>query len=221
MALEIVAVQLGPMDNNSYLIADQPTGQAAVIDPSFESELILREVERRGWTLSAIWLTHAHFDHIAGVKILRDAAAPAQANPIQVGPLPLRVGLHPLDLPLWQEAGGARGFGLQMETGPDPEISFAHGQTLSLGSSTLEIRHTPGHTAGHVVLYSPHDSTVFCGDLIFYRGVGRTDLPGGDHAALLRSIREQILPLPPHTRLLSGHGPETTVGEEAAENPFL
>ena len=210
MALEIITLQLGPMDNNSYLIADRHTKQAVAIDPSFESERILREADQRGWTLTAVWLTHAHFDHIAGVKTVSEAFKPS-----------LPVGLHPQDLPLWQQAGGARNFGIAIETGPNPEVTFAHGQTLSLGESTLEVCHTPGHTPGQVVLYSAQDGVVLCGDLIFYRGVGRTDLPGGDHGALLRSIREQILPLPPQTRLLSGHGPETTVEEEAAENPFL
>ena len=210
MALEIITLQLGPMDNNSYLIADRQTKQAVAVDPSFESDRILQAAEQRGWTLTAVWLTHAHFDHIAGVKTVSEAYTP-----------PLPVGLHPQDLPLWQQAGGARNFGIAIETGPNPEISFAHGQTLHLGESTLEVRHTPGHTPGHVVLYSPEDGVVLCGDLVFYRGVGRTDLPGGDHGTLLRSIREQILPLPPQTRLLSGHGPETTVEEEAAENPFL
>lgn len=211
MALEIVTLQLGPMDNNTYLIADRETGQAVVIDPSFDSEQAVQEANQRGWTLNAVWLTHAHFDHIAGVKAVVESSDP-----------PLPVGLHPLDLPLWQQAGGARMFGLEnIETGSDPQITFAHGQMLQLGSSTVEIRHTPGHTRGHVVLYSPEDAVVFCGDVIFFRGIGRTDLPGGDHATLIRSIREQILPLPAHTRLLSGHGPETTVGEEAAENPFL
>jgi glyoxylase-like metal-dependent hydrolase (beta-lactamase superfamily II) len=210
MALEIINLQLGPMDNNSYLIADRQTKEAVVIDPSFESEQVLQEAQQRGWTLTAVWLTHAHFDHIAGVKTVSEATNP-----------PLPVGLHPLDLPLWRQAGGARNFGIQLETGPDPQISFAHGQMLKLGGSTLEVRHTPGHTPGHIVLYSVEDGTVFCGDLIFYRGVGRTDLPGGDHSTLMRSIREQILPLPPNTRLLSGHGPKTTVEEEAVENPFL
>lgn len=210
MALEIIHLQLGPMDNNSYLIADRQTKEAVVIDPSFGSERVVQEAQLRGWILTAVWLTHAHFDHIAGVKTVSEAANP-----------PLPVGLHPLDLPLWKQAGGAKNFGIQLEPGPNPQISFAHEQMLKLGGSALEVRHTPGHTLGHVVLYSAEAGTVFCGDLIFYHSIGRTDLPGGDHITLLRSIREQILPLPPKTRLLSGHGPETTVEEESFENPFL
>jgi glyoxylase-like metal-dependent hydrolase (beta-lactamase superfamily II) len=210
MALEILSLQLGPMENNTYVAADVSSGQAVVIDPSFDSEVILPEIEQRGWSLSAIWLTHAHFDHIAGVKALLSASSPPPA-----------VGLHPADLPLWQQGGGARIFGLEIELGPEPSLSFVDGSTLQLGDNSFEVRHTPGHTTGHVVFYCAQEAVVFCGDLIFYHGVGRTDLPGGDHRTLLRSIREQILTLPPATRLLSGHGPETTVAEEQAANPFL
>lgn len=211
MAFEIITMQLGPMENNTYLIADRQTGQAVAIDPSFDSENLPREAARRGWTLTAVWLTHAHFDHIAGVKTVAESADPH-----------LPVGLHPLDLPLWQHAGGARLFGLNnIETGSDPQIAFAHGQILRLGGSKIEVRHAPGHTPGHVVFYSAEDGVTFAGDVIFFRGVGRTDLPGGDHHTLIQSIRDQILSLPAHTRLLCGHGPETTVGDETAENPFL
>lgn len=210
MPLHIVTLSLGPMENNTYLAADAETGQAVVIDPSFESEAVLQEARRRNWTLTQIWLTHAHFDHIAGVKILAET-----------GQQPLRVGLHPADLPLWEQGGGARFFGMRIDPGPRPSLAFEHEQELRLGKQAFQVLHTPGHTPGHVVFYAPDSSVVFCGDLIFYRGVGRTDLPGGDPSALLHSIYTHILPLPPPTRLLSGHGPETTVEEERMENPFL
>lgn len=210
MALEIITLLLGPMGNNTYLIADTETRLAAVIDPSFESEKVLSRLKERGWTLTAIWLTHAHFDHIAGVKLLSETTSPA-----------LPVGLHHADLPLWKQNGGARTFGLEIDPGPQPSLSFEDGKTLRLGKQSLEIRHAPGHTPGHVILYSAEADAAFCGDVIFYHGIGRTDLPGGSHALLLDSIRQRVLSLPPNTRLLSGHGPETTVAEEMAENPFL
>jgi len=210
MTLKILTLQLGPMENNTYLVADEQTGKAVVIDPSFDSDIVLTEAKKHGWSLEGIWLTHAHFDHIAGVKSLVDSSS---------NPLP--VGLHPEDLALWQQGGGARTFGLHVDPGPAPEILFSDKQQLQLGESTLQVRHTPGHTAGHVIFYAAADTTVFCGDVIFYHGVGRTDLPGGNHSLLLQSIRDCILNLPGQTRLLSGHGPETTVEEEAAENPFL
>ena len=98
---------------------------------------------------------------------------------------------------------------------------LAHRQSLTIGEILVEVRHTPGHTPGHVVFYAPSAGVVFCGDLIFYGSVGRTDLPGGNHRQLIESIQAQILSLPPQTRLFSGHGPETTVGDEIANNPFL
>src|SRR5512146_528153 len=116
MALEILSLQLGPMENNSYLAADSETGQAVVIDPSFESDVILEKARQLGWQISAIWLTHAHFDHIAGIQILCDAIQPAPP-----------VGLHPDDLDLWRQGGGARIFGLLVEPGPEPTLHFSHG----------------------------------------------------------------------------------------------
>jgi hydroxyacylglutathione hydrolase len=92
---------------------------------------------------------------------------------------------------------------------------------LQAGGYSFEVRHTPGHTPGHVVFYCAPEKLVFCGDVIFMSGIGRTDLPGGSYPALLNSIQQQILTLPDATRLLSGHGPETTVGQERLENPFL
>ncbi len=209
MLLEILTLPLGPMENNTYLVADPQTGDAVVIDPSFDSQAVLDRAAARGWTLRAVWLTHAHFDHIAGVHTVAGAFQPN-----------LPIGLHPADLPLLRQNGGARLFGLQIEPVPTPTLHFEHGQFLSLGQQTagaspIEVRHTPGHTPGHVVFYSADTGVVFCGDLIFYHGVGRTDLPGGDYSALLQSIHTQIYTLPPSTRLLSGHGPETTMEEES------
>ncbi len=210
MTLSVVTLQVGPMGNNTYLVGDEASQQAVIIDPSFDSEVVLEEAQRRGWAIVAIWLTHAHFDHIAGVAALANAFEPE-----------LPVGLHAADLPLYQEAGGGRMFGMQIRPGPEPQIFFEDGQQVWVGEQALEVRHTLGHTAGHVVFYAPEAGLVLCGDLIFYHSVGRTDLPGSSQEALLKSIQAKIFPLPDETRLLSGHGPETTVGEEKAENPFL
>lgn len=210
MSLEIVSLELGPLANNTYLLADSASGEAAVIDPAMDSQQVLDRVAGRGWTLRYIWLTHAHFDHIAGVQQIASSRTPA-----------VPVALHPLDLPLYHNSGGARNFGITIPPVPEPAIRFEHGQTLALGASRLEVRLTPGHTPGHVVLYAPEDGVVFCGDVIFRGSVGRTDLPGGDHGRLITSIRSQILTLPPQTRLLCGHGPETSVGDEIRDNPFL
>jgi hydroxyacylglutathione hydrolase len=131
------------------------------------------------------------------------------------------VALHPLDYNLWRMQGGAPFFGMRIDPGPEPTIDLVHGQLLHLGDNLLEVRHAPGHTPGHVVFYCPREKVCFCGDVIFQDSIGRTDLPGGDFDTLMTSIRTQIMSLPDETRLLSGHGPQTTVAIERRQNPFL
>jgi hydroxyacylglutathione hydrolase len=206
----IIPLALGPLANNTYITADPQTRRADVIDPSFEPEVILQKAAQAGLQIEAVWLTHAHFDHIAGTAGLLAGLMPVPP-----------VGLHPADLPLWRENGGARMFGYSIDAGPLPTLLLEHGQILSLGSSQVEVRHTPGHSPGHVVFYAAAVGVVFCGDLIFRRSVGRTDLPGSSTAQLAESIRSQIYTLPPEVRLLPGHGPETSVGEELADNPYV
>jgi glyoxylase-like metal-dependent hydrolase (beta-lactamase superfamily II) len=126
----------------------------------------------------------------------------------------------PQDYPL-ARAGFPSLFGLDFDPGPEPTIDLVHGMVLHLGSQQLEVRHTPGHTPGHVILYCAAEHLAFCGDVIFQGSIGRTDLPGGSYETLIESIRSQILSLPDETRLYCGHGPSTTVGDERAANPFL
>ena len=208
--LEIVAFTLGPVMTNTYLIADPLTSEAVVIDPADEGEKIVAAARQRGWRIISIWLTHAHFDHIAGAGQVADLVDP-----------PPPVALHPEDYPLWRFQGGAPLFGMQIDPGPEPTVDLIHGQILRLGEYVLEIRHAPGHTRGHVIFYCASENAAFVGDVIFQGSIGRTDLPGGDYNTLLNSIRSQVLILPDETRLFSGHGPETTVGAERRHNPFL
>jgi glyoxylase-like metal-dependent hydrolase (beta-lactamase superfamily II) len=205
----ILTYVLGPLENNSYVIADPATNRAAVIDPSFDSETMLADLASRNLKLEMVLLTHAHFDHIAGVS-----AAAASSE------LPLPVWLHPADLELFRQGGGGKAFGLFVDAGPDPQ-PLAAGQVIEIGELRLSVLHAPGHTPGHVIFYCAAAGAAFCGDVIFAGSVGRTDLPGGSHKQLIASIRQQVLTLPPETRLLSGHGPETTVAEEAKSNPYL
>jgi len=208
--LEIVSFTLGPVQTNAYLVADPDTKEAVVIDPAWDGHIILAEAQKRGWRIGHLWYTHAHFDHIGGAGAIADA----------LNPLPL-VALHPNDHVLWRAGGGGALFGFDIDPGPEPTIDFVHGQILKLGSYEFEVRFTPGHTIGHCVLYVPSESVCFCGDLIFNGSVGRTDLPGGNWDTLVKSIKEQIFTMPDDTRLLPGHGPETTVGEERTSNPFV
>jgi hydroxyacylglutathione hydrolase len=130
--------------------------------------------------------------------------------------------MHAADIPLWQAHGGAALFGFQhFDPGPQPDLELEHGMQLQLGRHCFEVRHTPGHSPGHVIFVAREAGIVFCGDLIFQGSVGRTDLPGGDWEALLDSIRTEVLVLPDDFLLYSGHGPVTTVGRERASNPFL
>jgi hydroxyacylglutathione hydrolase len=207
--LQIKTFILGPVQTNCYLIADPEAKEAAVIDPAWDGQVIVNEAEQHGWQIKYIWLTHAHFDHMAGTGDIVRALDPAPS-----------VALHPQDLSLWHMQGGAPFFGMSIDPGPDPGEKLAHGQILRLGGYELEVRHAPGHTLGHVV-FCRAEGIVFCGDVIFYGSIGRTDLPGGSFSTLIKSIREQILVLPDKTRLLPGHGPETIVGHERKWNPFL
>ena len=225
--LEIISFTLGPVQTNAYLVADPETKEAVVIDPAWDGHVILKAAQDRGWRIGHLWYTHAHFDHIGGAAEIADS----------LNPLPL-VALHPDDHVLWRAGGGGAVFGFDIDPGPEPTIDFTHGQILKLGSNEFEVRYTPGHTKGHCVFYvadfraakSPQGersadarsrSVCFCGDLIFKGSVGRVDLPGGDWATLENSIRTQIFTMPDETRLLSGHGPETTAGYEKQFNPFV
>jgi len=208
--LEIVSFTLGPAQTNAYLVADSETKEAAVIDPAWDGHLILAAAQKRGWRIAHLWYTHAHFDHIGGAGAIADA----------LNPLPL-VALHPNDHVLWRAGGGGAIFGFDIDPGPEPTIDFHQGQILRLGSVEFQVRFMPGHTLGHCILYVSESDVCFCGDLIFAGSVGRTDLPGGDWDQLEKRIRTQVFNMPDETRLLSGHGPETTVGEEKGNNPFV
>jgi glyoxylase-like metal-dependent hydrolase (beta-lactamase superfamily II) len=207
---EIFTFVLGSLENNSYLLVDPQSFEGVVIDPSFDSDKLLSDAQERGVELRMVLLTHAHFDHIAGVRQCSESGFP-----------PPRVALHPADFELYRQGGGAAQFGIPLEAAPAPQVLLQNGQVLHIGNIELIVYHTPGHTRGHVIFYCPAAEAAFCGDLIFAGSVGRTDLPGGDYDQLIASIRSTILVLPPETRLLSGHGPETTVAEEIVSNPFL
>jgi hydroxyacylglutathione hydrolase len=210
MPIEIIPFILGDLLNKTYLVGDPDSRFAALVDPSFGAAEILGYARTNRWQLRQVWLTHAHFDHYAGSQEVAGAFAPH-----------LPVGMHPGDMDLWRNGGDGGLFGLNVDPGPEPTISFYHGQRLHVGGAVLEVRHTPGHSRGSVVLYSAEAGALLCGDVIFQGGIGRTDLPGGSLPVLLHSIRTQVLTLPDVTRLLPGHGDESTVGIEKAGNPFL
>jgi hydroxyacylglutathione hydrolase len=209
--LQIASFALGPAMTNSYLVAESVQLKAVIIDPAWNGDFILQEAIKRGWEITQIWLTHGHFDHFGGVAQIVSGSNQS-----------IEVALHAADLPLWEAHGGARLFGFpSFDPGPEPTIILEDGMQLNLGDFHFKVCHTPGHSPGHVIYRLDQEKLVFCGDLIFMQSVGRTDLPGGNWETLLESIQNQILSLPDEYRLLPGHGPETTVGEERRSNPFL
>jgi hydroxyacylglutathione hydrolase len=210
MCLNYLTFVLGPIDNNTYLVWDDETRQAVVIDPSFNPTPVMDAIRGKNLDLIGIWLTHAHFDHTAGIP---DLAGEFDQN--------LPVYLHKADLDLYQNNGMASLFGFSIPELPKPAGFLNDGQVLQIGNCIVEVRFTPGHCPGHVIFYSKESSVAFTGDVIFKQGVGRTDLPGSDQDDLLKSIYSQVLTLPEDTVLLSGHGLETSVQEEIEFNPYL
>ncbi|HEX2250558.1 MAG TPA: MBL fold metallo-hydrolase [Gemmatimonadales bacterium] len=205
--LEVVAIPNGQFVENCYLVADRGTGQAAIIDPGEESARFLTELARRRWKLEAIWLTHAHIDHIMGVR----AVHAATKAPIY---------LHPLDRPLYDALPSYGAWiGMQLEVPPTPDELLRAEQVLTLGKLRFEVRFTPGHSPGSVSFLG--HGRIFGGDVLFNGSVGRTDLPGGDPATLMTTLQSEFLSLPDSTVVHSGHGPDTTIGVERMTNPFL
>lgn len=204
--LEVIGFETGPLLENAYLVIDRGTGDAVMVDPGEDADRLIEAIVDAGVQLRAIWLTHAHFDHIGAVAPVRRRFG-------------VPVYLHEADLPLF-EAGPfqAASFGLPFEGDELPEERFVEGQGLRLGGLSFSVMHTPGHAPGHIVIHG--HGIVLAGDCLFAGSVGRTDLPLGSGAALGRSL-ERILALPPETRVLPGHGPVTTIGEERRSNPFV
>ena len=205
--MEVRTFNVGPLDNNTYLIVDPGSRQAAVVDPGFGSESVLAVILGEGLKLTYVLNTHAHLDHVAqNARFVRDLGA--------------TLGLHAADRPLLDAlAQQAAWFGVEMPDTVQPALDLDDGMSLRLGASVVTVVHTPGHSPGHVCFEVGVQLIV--GDVVFAGSIGRTDLPGGDHPALMRSIWERIMTRPPETQLLPGHGPATTVAQERRTNPFL
>ena len=210
MSLELSVVMAGQLGNNVCILADTDSKEAWIIDPSYNPEIVLEKIKQRGLRVTRILLTHGHFDHFAGVKFL---VANLAEKP--------QLGLHHDDLELLRDGGGSKQFHVPVIPPDDPDFFLEDGQDLHLGDSTVQVRLAPGHTMGSVIFFMPDLKTAVCGDVIFYHGIGRTDMPGGNFDTLVDSIRRQVFSLPPETRLIPGHGAETSVNEEMQNNPFL
>lgn len=198
---------VGPYAENTYLIGAAP--RLAVVDPGGESERIFELVEREGWKPEAILLTHGHLDHVAHVAHVAERYG-------------IGVRIHEADVPYLQNPDMpdlARMLGYRPP--PEPEGFLTDGEVLEVAGLTLKVLHCPGHTPGHVVLIHEESRQILVGDVVFQRGIGRTDLPGGDTATLAHSIQERLFALDGDYALHPGHGPETSLEEEREENPFF
>ena len=204
--MDVRTVTVGPFQENSYLVIDDQSRRAAIVDPGGEAPALISAIERSNATLDAIWITHAHVDHVGAIASVKE-----RWN--------VPVYLHPLDRRLYEAAGRqAEVYGVPFEEPPAPDEEFADGQKLQLGNSALTVMHAPGHSPGHVVIHG--NGIALVGDCLFAGSIGRTDLPLSNPQQLSESLKK-IASLPPETVVYPGHGPETTIGEERASNPFL
>ena len=199
-----------PLQQNCTTVWCTATNKAAVIDPGGDLELVLAEVDRLGLKLGQIWLTHAHIDHAGGTaKLARELGVPVE------GPQE--------EDRFWIEGmpQQSKMFGFPDVESFEPDRWLHDGDTVQLGHETLNVRHCPGHTPGHVVFHAPQIDRAFVGDVLFAGSMGRTDFPQGNHQQLIDSITERLWPMGNQTVFIPGHGPESTFGRERQSNPYV
>ncbi|WP_305045745.1 MBL fold metallo-hydrolase [Geoalkalibacter sp.] len=200
-------IPVGPLQVNCFIVGCPQTREAAIIDPGDEGERILDALRRLELTATLIINTHGHFDHIGANRLLAERTGAALL-------------IHRADLPLLEQAARhAAMYGLQVTDSVAPTRLLEGGETLALGSLSIRVLPTPGHSPGGISLLV--DGHVFTGDALFAGSIGRTDLPGSNTEQLLAAIREQLLSLPEQTVVHPGHGPDTSIGREKLSNPFF
>ncbi len=201
-------IPVGMNQTNCYVVGCEETRRAVVIDPGGEGGRIVRQIERSNLDVRHVLITHAHFDHIGGVADVIDATG-------------AKLAVHPNERPLLEAGGGASMWGLNVEPSPPPDVELSKGQVIEVGTLRFQVLLTPGHSPGGVTFYEADERAAFVGDALFSNGIGRTDLPGGAHETLMRSVKEVLFALPDDTVVYPGHGPHTTIGEEKRSNPWV
>jgi len=194
---------------NCFILGDEETKDALVIDPGGDAAKILREIKRMGLNVKGVILTHAHIDHIGAVRSIKDE-------------LGAEIMMHKAEVPVLKTASKmGRLFGVRVEEPPDPDRFVSEGDEINCGKISLKTLETPGHSPGGISLLTSDGKSCFVGDTLFAYSIGRTDLPGGDYHTLIQSIKSKLIALGDDVQILPGHGPTTTVGTERKQNPFL
>ncbi|MBK8072604.1 MAG: MBL fold metallo-hydrolase [Ramlibacter sp.] len=208
--LHYQTVPVTPFQQNCSIVWDDQTMRGAIIDPGGDLDVLLDTCQQLGVTLEQIWMTHAHIDHAGGTAELATRLG-----------LPI-IGPHPGDQ-FWIDGLPQQGamFGFPHSEAFTPTRWLADGDTVTLGAHTLNVRHCPGHTPGHVVFHSPELGRAFVGDVLFAGSIGRTDFPQGNHEQLIASITQRLWPMGDDTVFIPGHGPESTFGRERRSNPYV
>ena len=197
---------VGPLEENSYIIGDEATKEAIVVDPGDESDRIIEIIQDRNLRVHSIICTHTHFDHVGAVGDIKKATG-------------ARILIHKEDQQIYETAKDQAAFwGYDFDDIPQPDGFIDEGDTIQVGNLNFTVMHTPGHSAGGICLYG--DGVLITGDTLFKGSVGRTDFPGGSMEELRKSFR-RLLSLPENTKIFSGHGPESTVGIEKRTNYFV
>ena len=198
---------VGPLQVNCFILADEKTKEAVVIDPGDDAQEILKIISDKGLKVKYLVSTHGHFDHVGANMALKEATG-------------AELLIHEGDAQLMASATmQSRAFGMNSASSPQADRYVKHGDVINAGEIALKVLHTPGHSQGGISLLE--QGMVFTGDSLFAGSIGRTDLPGGDLTTLLRSIKTNLMTLPDDTKVFCGHGPASTIGEERRENPFL
>ncbi|CAN5590648.1 hydroxyacylglutathione hydrolase GloC [soil metagenome] len=205
---------------HTRIVGCEKTGRAICIDPGDDSERIVGAIDKHGFDLQAIAITHAHLDHVGGVASLKKLKPEAKVTLHKADEfIYLALPEQPAWIGIPRSQWSAMGF--DFEPPPPVDDYWEDGQSYKVGELDFKVIHCPGHTPGHVVLFEPRERKVFVGDVLFAGSVGRTDLPGGSTEQLMDAIRNKLLPIGDDVEVYSGHGPLTTIGHERLTNPFL
>jgi hydroxyacylglutathione hydrolase len=205
--LIIKTLAVGPIMANCFIVGCENTKSAVVIDPGDEADKILMALAESQLTVKYIINTHGHFDHVGANKKMKEVTG-------------AEILIHAADADMLEQISVAsQAFGMSVENSPPADRTIAEGDKITFGDITLNVIHTPGHSLGGISLST--DGVVFVGDSLFYGSIGRTDFPGGDYNTLIASIKNKLFPLGDEVVVYTGHGPETSIGQEKRMNPFL